>query len=93
METAAILKFKQSLFHQCLFRYHVLDDTSISDPGIPGFYPQSFFEIIKLAVQKDFDVTSMTIKNWTKYLTETYITKNAADNLETFKLCRDCIRH
>ena len=29
----------------------------------------------------------MTIKEWTKYLAETYVTKNSADNLETFLPC------
>ena len=35
LETACMAKFRQSLYHQLLFRYHVLDDRSIQNPGLP----------------------------------------------------------
>ena len=36
-ETACIPHFKQSLYHQLLFRYHVLEDRTITDPGYTPF--------------------------------------------------------
>ena len=35
LETAVNPSFRSSLFHHQLFRYHVLDDTSLPDPGFP----------------------------------------------------------
>ena len=47
LETAAIPNFRHSLFHSLLFRYHILDDSSIPNPGFPPYYPKSFFQTIK----------------------------------------------
>ena len=44
LETAAIPNFRHSLFHSLLFRYHVLGDSSIPNPGFPPYYPESFFQ-------------------------------------------------
>ena len=38
METAQSSTFRQSLYHSMLFRYHVLKDMSIPDPGFLQFY-------------------------------------------------------
>ena len=37
LETACIPKFRQSLYHQLLLRYHVYEDRSIENPGYPPF--------------------------------------------------------
>ena len=47
METAANPQFRNNLLHSVLFRYHVLGDTSVPDPGYPPYYPSSFFKAIK----------------------------------------------
>ena len=46
LETSAIPTFRHSLYHSLLFRFIVLDDSSIPDPGYPPYYPASFFQII-----------------------------------------------
>ena len=33
LETAAIAKFRHSLLHSLMFKYHVLGDSSVPDPG------------------------------------------------------------
>ena len=38
LETACISKYRQSLYHQLLLRYHVYEDRSIENPGYPPFY-------------------------------------------------------
>ena len=47
LETDCMTKFRQSLFHHLLFRYHVLGDRSIDYPGIPPFYSGDFFSVIR----------------------------------------------
>ena len=47
LETACMPKYNQSLYHQLLFRYHVVGEELVEDPGIPPFYSAAFFEIIR----------------------------------------------
>ena len=50
LETACNPNFIHSLYHELLFRYHVQEDKSIANPGLPSFYSASFFETIKKGV-------------------------------------------
>ena len=43
METAAHPQFRHSLLHSHMFHYHVVGDTSLLNPGVLPYYPQSFF--------------------------------------------------
>ena len=47
LETVAIPTFRHSLLHSALYRYHILDDYSIPNPGFPSYYPLEFFQTIK----------------------------------------------
>ena len=79
METAANPKFRRSLLHSVLYRYHVLDDTSVPDPGYLPYYNQSFFETIKYVhLETPLNVTSMTTSEWTRILTEDCLTMDRA---------------
>ena len=44
LETAVNPKFRHSLLHSTLFRYHVMGDSTVPDPGFLPYYQQSFFE-------------------------------------------------
>jgi hypothetical protein len=46
LETACHPKFQTSLFHPLLYRYHVLEDLSIPNPGYPPFN-EAFFNTIR----------------------------------------------
>ena len=52
LETAAIPKFRHSLLLSFFFRYHVLGDTSISDPGYPPYYTATFFDTVSYETMK-----------------------------------------
>ena len=41
LETAGHDKFRSSLYHTLLFRYHVLQDRSIQNPESPPFYSKA----------------------------------------------------
>ena len=71
LETAVIPKFRHSLLHSLMFRYHVLGDTSVSNPGFLPYYPPSFFQTMrKIHDSTSNNVTTMSIKQWVKVLTE-----------------------
>ena len=86
LETAVIPKFRHSLLHATMFRYHVLGDTSVPDPGYLPYYSPAFFQTIK-HVHGANDITSMTIKHWVKVLTEDGLTMEVAETRQ-FKPCR-----
>ena len=61
LETAINPKFLHSLYHNSLFRYHVLQQKDIPDPGIPPYYSQDFFSTIrKVHESSPLNVTTMT---------------------------------
>ena len=88
LETAVIPKFRHSL-HSVMFNYHVLGDTSVSNPGFLPYYPPSFFKTIrKIHDSTSKNVTTMSIKQWVKVLTEDNLTMEISENTKEFKLCR-----
>ena len=89
METAANPKFKHSLLHSALYRYHVLCDTTIPNPGYLPCYPASFFDIIR-SVHQDtpLNVTTMTTSQWVRLLTEDGLTMEYSDGVQQYVPCR-----
>ena len=71
LETACNPSFQNSLYHSNLFRFHVLEDSSVPDPGIPLFYSLEFFKKIR-EVHKNspLDITKMSEKQWYQLLLE-----------------------
>ena len=60
-----------SLYHSNLYKFHVLNDDSIPDPGFPSFYPREFFaKIIEVHMESPLNVATMTQKHWYTLLLE-----------------------
>ena len=60
LETACNPKFQQSLYHQLLYQYHVLEDRSLPNPKFPPFYNEEFFNSIRKVLKSPRDVAAMT---------------------------------
>ena len=43
LETAINPVFMNSLFHEVLFRFHVLDEITLPEPFLPPYYDKEFF--------------------------------------------------
>ena len=68
------------MFHSHLYRYHVLDETDLSDPGYTPYYSQSFFTIIKkVKTSTPLNPVHMTTKEWYRFLLEENITMREVD--------------
>ena len=83
LETACIPRFRQSLYHQLLLRYHVFGDTSIVNPGYPPFYNQDFFSVIhQVHHHSPLNIQQMSEKQWYRFLLEERVTMElgAGDN-------------
>ena len=90
LETACNPKFRHSLYHELLFRYHVQDDRSINDPGIPPFYSETFFESIKkVYTVSPLSIGNMTEAQWYQLLLEENVTKeDDGEQGKSFRKCR-----
>ena len=89
LETAAIPKFRHSLLHSLMFRYHVLGDSSVPDPGYLPYYPAAFFQIIKYVhLETPLNVLSMSISQWARYLTEDGLTMESHGNSQQYIPCK-----
>ena len=89
LETACMPKYRPSLYHQHLFRYHVLDDRTIADPGLPPFYNQEFFSFIRRAhYGSPLGVSLMSEKQWYQYLLEEEVTMAETEHGRELIPCR-----
>ena len=89
LETACMPQFRQSLYHQLLFRYHVLNDRSIENPSMPPYYNEEFFAIIRhVHNQSPLNVAHMTEKQWYRFLLEYKVTMVQAEDTQELVPCR-----
>ena len=73
LETVINPEYIKNFFHNALYRWHVLEDFSISDPGNTPYYSQTFFSTIKQVVQEGLlNIPRMTTKQWYQVLLENF---------------------
>ena len=71
-----------------MFRYHVLGDTTLPDPGYLPYYPPSFFTTIKQVHESSpLNVATMSISQWVRLLTEDGLTMEITDTRK-YKSCK-----
>ena len=71
LETSVNPKFRHSLFHEHLYRYHIMGELDLPNPGFTPYYDQEFFKLIAYYKnQGTLDVATMTIKQWYTVLVE-----------------------
>ena len=80
LETAIHPNFRHSLFHQVLFRFHVLGEVSLPDPGFTPYYDQEFFRIISHYHNNcPLNVAVMSTKQWYQVLLEDQVLMSPED--------------
>ena len=73
-------RFNTNYFLNALFKWHVLDDRDILDPGRPPYYSVDFFSIIKdVHTNTPLNVIWVTVKQWYRLLLERGVTHNSVD--------------
>ena len=71
LETSINPTFRHSLFHEHLYRYHVMEEHSLPDPGYTPYYDKDFFDIIiHYKTSSNMNIAYMTIKQWYYILLE-----------------------
>ena len=80
IQTAASIRYRTCLFHSWLFRFHVLGDTSLPDPGYTPYYDRNFFDLIKYAKDKTpLNPVHMSVREWYRLLLEKNVTRRDVD--------------
>ena len=77
LETALHPAFRHSLYHEALFRFHVLNDDSVPNPGFPPYYDVDFFNTLKHYHETSpMNIAVMSIKQWYKVLLDDQVLMN-----------------
>ena len=78
------------MYHSLLYRYHVLGDTSVPNPGLPPFYSKDFFLTIQtVANESNKNIFDMTEKEWYSLLLEENIKVEVVESgIKKFVQCR-----
>ena len=80
IETAANPQFRHSLYHEILFRYHVLGEHTLPDPGLSPYYDKDFFATIRFYyLTCPMNINVMTIKQWYSTLLEDTVLKTKTE--------------
>ena len=74
METAVNPQFLHSQYHEILYRYHVLEDRSFPNPGLPPFK-----NIRKAHKTPHLNVSTMQEGMWYQFLLEDHVTMEELD--------------
>ena len=90
LETAVNPKFIRNLYHQSLFQWHIENSRSLPNPGLPPYYPESFFSQIKQVKEMGLlNIKTMDSASWYRVLLESSITHTvSADGVQVLKPCR-----
>ena len=87
LETAINPSFRHSLYHEMLFRYHVLDESSLPNPGFPPFYDSEFFKTIQhYHLNSPLNVGVMTTRQWYRILLEDQVLQSPATDQSPAKI-------
>ena len=71
IESAVDPKFINNLYHNALYRFHVVGDNSLVEPAKSPYYSPEFFNAIKLVSQEGMlNVVTMSTKQWYRVLIE-----------------------
>ena len=71
LETASHPSFRHNLLHEVLYRYHVVGEDTLPNPGFLPYYDKDFFSTIKHYKQTcPLNISVMTTKQWYRVLLE-----------------------
>ena len=81
IDTAINPKFKQNIFHNALYKWHVEENREIPNPGPSPFYTAEFFNAIKaIKTEERLSLSKLSIGMWYRALMEKYILTDTDEN-------------
>ena len=81
LETSTNPNFRDSLFHEYLYQYHVLGDVSLPNPGLTPYYDQNFFDTIKhYKNTSPLNIAVLSTRQWYRLLLEDRVTMSPGND-------------
>ena len=82
LETSVNPNFIHSLYHEVMYRYHVLEeDVSLPDPGLTPYYDKTFFSIIRhYKNNSTMNIAVLSTRQWYRLLLEDRVLMTQVDN-------------
>ena len=81
LETSVNPNFRHSLYHEALYRYYVLEDISIPNPGLTPYYDKTFFSIIKhYKNNSPMNIAVLSTRQWYRLLLEDRVLMSQDEN-------------
>ena len=81
-ETSINPNFRHSLLHEHLYRYHVMGEHSLPDPGFTPYYDKDFFQLIQqYKTSSTMNIATMSIKEWYTLLLEDKVLMSPATDV------------
>ena len=89
METALSDKFQKNLFHEAIFRWHVLKERDLVKPKLPPYYSEEMLDIISSVREEGMlNIKTMSVKLWYKHLLEVQVTHSEPEDPSALVPCR-----
>ena len=72
--------YKSNVYYTTLYRWHVLEDRDLPNPGCPPYYSLNFFSIIRdVRDNSPLNVAHLSVKQWYRLLMEKGVTHTSDD--------------
>ena len=72
--------YKSNMYYTSLYRWHVLEERDLPNPGCPPYYSSTFFSIIKDVMDNTpLNVGHLSVKQWYRVLMEKGVTHSSDD--------------
>ena len=86
LETSVMSNCTHNLYHEALFRWYVEDNRDISQPTLPPYYDQSFFDIIReVKLEGRLNVSKMSTRQWYRVLLEKLVTHQTVNSVSVLR--------
>ena len=89
LETALSDKFQKNLFHEAIFRWHILKERDLVKPKLPPYYSEEMLNIISSVREEGMlNIKTMSVKLWYKHLIEVQVTHTEPEDPSALVPCR-----
>ena len=87
-KTATSKKFKRNFFLEAIFRWFILKERNLIKPKLPPYYSEDMLGIISSVKEEGFNLNTMSLKTWYKYLLEVQVTHTKSEDTSVLIPCR-----
>ena len=88
LETATSEKFRRNFFHEGIFCWYILKERNLVKPKLPPYYSEDVLSIISSVKEEGFNINTMSLKTWYKYLIEVQVTHTKSEDTSVLVPCR-----